>query len=73
MAKCGAMLMPLKLARLMICKNGVIPPTRGASGWMKSQALALSNWLCSPKLVSISPVAIAVSSEAARAAWPSTS
>ncbi|MNN36862.1 hypothetical protein D3C81_1507760 [compost metagenome] len=31
------------------------------------------SWACSLKLVSISPVAMAVSSDAARAAWPSTS
>ena len=50
-----------------------MPPTRGASGWMKSTALCLISAQCSATLVSISPVAIGVSSCAASAAWPSTS
>ena len=41
--------------------DGVTPPTRGASGWMKSVP-AMISCACSSKLVSISPVAMAVAS-----------
>ena len=50
-----------------------MPPTRGASGCTKSLALLVISCACSPKLVSISPVAIGVSRDAASAAWPSKS
>ena len=51
----------------------MIPPTRGASGWMKSAAPAQIMRSCSATLVSISPVATGVSSAAASAACPSAS
>ena len=47
-----------------------MPPTRGASGWMMSQPLALIRPLCSATEASISPVAMGVSRTLARWAWP---
>ena len=54
-------------------RNCVMPPTRGASGWMMSTARPSISSRCSRTLASISPVAMGVSSAAASCAWPSTS
>ena len=54
-------------------QEGVMPPTRGASGWMMSAARASMRRTCSATLESISPVAMGVSRAAARWAWPSAS
>ena len=55
-------------ASAMIFSMGVMPPTRGASGWMKSTLRWRINSQCSATLVSISPLAMGVSSMAASAA-----
>jgi hypothetical protein len=55
----------------MIRRNWVIPPTRAASGWMKATERRSMSRRCSAVLVSISPVAIAVSSLSASMAWAS--
>ena len=53
-------------ASAMIFSICVMPPTRGASGWMKSTLRWRISSQCSATLVSISPVAIGVSSIAAK-------